>query len=299
MKGKGGIFLDKDYSVVNRVFILLNILLVGILLGVVEERAIQIGLPPIEEKGELPGEIFYEIKDDFTIILITVNSLEGVILSPPFIYGAPPPNSPLEKPKPRPPIAPVIYSGSNSGKKVAITFDDGPNGATLPLLLDILDEYGVKATFFLIGQRARGREDLVEEIFTKGHQIANHSYSHPHFSKLSKDKVIQEITKTEKILDPFMSHPYFRPPYGDYNRQTLELAHKLGYRVILWDVDTRDWMAENTGEIIARVKEKTKPGSIILFHEGKELTLKGLPEILEWLIEEGYTFVTVAELLGE
>jgi peptidoglycan/xylan/chitin deacetylase (PgdA/CDA1 family) len=116
---------------------------------------------------------------------------------------------------------------------------------------------------------------------------------------LSKDRGAQEITKTEKILGDYMTHRYFRPPYGDYNRQTLEIAYKLGYRTILWDVDTRDWMATSSEEIVRRVIQRTKAGSIILFHEGKELTLEALPEILEWLIEEGYTFVTIAELLGD
>ncbi|SES81193.1 polysaccharide deacetylase family protein [Anaerobranca gottschalkii] len=296
--------MDKDYSVINRVFILLNILMIGILLGSMEEKP----LPPIpiEPPGETVQEILYKIGEDWVVGVITLDTIEGVSIAPPPIYipqppppPLPPPPLPPRPPKPPTPIVPVIYAGSNREKRVAITFDDGPNATTLSPLLEILDQYDVKATFFLIGQRAQGREDLVKKIYDRGHQIANHSYSHPYFTKLSRDRGEQEITKTERILGDYMTYRYFRPPYGDYNRQTLELAYKLEYRIILWDVDTRDWMATSSEEIVRRVKEKTKAGSIILFHEGKELTLKALPEILEWLTEEGYTFVTVAELLGD
>lgn len=358
--GKGVIFLQRDNWIFYGIYIILNIILVGILLSSVNPNYAGIVDPYKPENPKINrgahGWILF-IKGDDLILRPYHNVLEvdGVQLPPlrppeipkPPVRPAPPeipvppqipkppempkppevpkppetpeppqpeppkdtepnkPNEPTEPPKPKPqpepprPVANIIYSGGASIKQVALTFDDGPDPNTLDSILSILDEYNAKATFFLLGQRAKNSGHLVQRIYDKGHQVANHSNSHPRFSTLNWKDAVKEITVTEKILGEYQSHKYFRPPYGDYNTKTLEVAYDLGYRVIYWNVDTRDWAATNPKQIVDAVKQKTKPGSIILFHEGKQLTLKALPEVLQWLTQEGYTFVTMAELLGE
>ncbi len=265
--------------------------------------------PVPHEPVQLPVMNGYVIGDDLVLAEFKTDEMEDIPDPPPAKPEKPTKpekpqkpqesNTPKDPPKPQKPAAKIIYSGDTSKKRVAITFDDGPDPSTLKSILDILDEYNSKATFFLLGQRVKGSEHLVKEMFNRGHQIANHSYSHPQFSRLGSSEAVRQIKMTEDLLGSFMSHKYFRPPYGDYNRQTLEVAYQLGYKVMYWNVDTRDWAATNHKQIVNVVMERTKPGSIILFHEGKQLTVKALPEILKWLTDEGYTMVTLAELFNE
>lgn len=293
-EGKGVIFLEKDSTIFYGVYILLNIMLIGILLGVTNQKQVDAITPePIESVQPFEPSRLHPLNAYIVWERPCFTEFQKQKPEEPEEPEAP------EAPENPRPIAPIVYSGSSARKKVAITFDDGPDPRTLMQTLDILDEYNVPATFFLLGRRVKGSEHLVKEIYDRGHQIGNHSYSHPKFSILSWSESVREIERTEKALGKYMSHKYFRPPYGDYKRETLQIAHNLGYRVIYWNVDTRDWAASNSKQIVDAVKRNTKPGSIILFHEGKNLTLQALPEILEWLTQEGYQFVTVAELLGE
>lgn len=313
-EGKGVIFLERDFTIFYGVYIVLNIMLIGILLGATNQKVVDAITPdPIESVQPLePSRLHLlniytaEKKPSFTEYQREKSQTEPEETTTPETEepAKPDQQDKTEPPTAEPPtitrpVAPIVYSGSSTKKRVAITFDDGPDPRTLIQMLDILDEYNVSATFFLLGRRVNGAEHLVKEIYDRGHQIANHSYSHPKFSILSWSESVREIEHTEEALGKYMSHKYFRPPYGDYKRETLQIAHSLGYRVIYWNVDTRDWAASNPKQIVDAVKKNTKPGSIILFHEGKNLTIQALPEILEWLTQEGYQFVTVAELLGE
>lgn len=293
------IFLEREYTIFYGLYIVLNILLIGILLGATNPKTIEsIALCPKENVYSLLPIIV----DPLNLIL-----MDGKLDFPIFLKNKPKPlqpqNEPLEYAKEGPPKelsrAPIIYSGPSNRRAVAITFDDGPDPRTLQQMLEILDEYNAPATFFLLGHRIRRSENLVRQIYERGHQIANHSYTHPLFSRLGWKEAVREIKKTEEALGSFMSHKYFRPPYGDFKRETLEVAHYLGYRVIYWNVDTRDWAATNPRQIVEAVKQQTRPGSIILFHEGKNLTIQALPEIIRWLRDEGYELLTVAELIGE
>ena len=311
--------MERDYTIFYGVYIVLNILLIGILLGATNPKVVDAITPnPIENVQPFVPIIIdqlnlilvnekLEFKDFFTKRPERTEPTEPQEPQKPPQEepSKPPEQKPPDKPKPQEPPpgerprVPIIYSGSTNRKAVSITFDDGPDPRTLQQMLDILDEYNVPATFFLFGNRVNGGEQLVKQIYDRGHQIANHSYTHPRFSRLGWNEAIREINRTDEALGSYMSHKYFRPPYGDYKRQTLEVAHHLGYRVIYWNVDTRDWAATNPKQIVDAVKKNTRPGSIILFHEGKNLTIQALPEILQWLTDEGYEFLTVAELLGE
>lgn len=316
------IFVERDYTLLYGIYFVLNIILIGILLAAVSPmEIIDPPKPPVSEPyGPIPEGATFIKGDDLILSHTYFGDFDGILLPPPIPPEQPEPpkkepkptqptkptqpskpTEPVEPKEPEPsnPAAKIIYSGGTSKKQVAITFDDGPDPGTLDTMLNILDQYNAKATFFLLGQRAKNSQNLVQKIYDRGHQVANHSNSHPQFSTLSWNEAVREITETEKILGNYQSNKYFRPPYGNYKRETLEVAYHLDYRVIYWDVDTRDWAATNHNQIINVVKQKTKPGSIILFHEGKKLTIKALPEVLEWLTNQGYEFVTVAELLGE
>lgn len=187
---------------------------------------------------------------------------------------------------------------------VALTFDDGPESELTPEILDILDEHGIKATFFVIGQNAARHTDILREIYDRGHEIGNHSWSHKYLPKISKSSKKNEILKTEELLvDVLGKHtPIFRPPYGAVKAQDKQLIDSLGYRIVNWSVDTRDWAGTSGEQIMKYVKQQLKPGGIILMHNsGNTKTVKNmikiLPTMINWIEEQGYEFVTVTGIL--
>lgn len=189
-------------------------------------------------------------------------------------------------------------------KVIALTFDDGPSARHTKEILALLNEYDAKATFFVIGENAERHPDLICEIKENGHEIGNHSYSHAYISKISAEKMIKEIERTEKILTELTGEKpvLFRPPGGICGDEALCGIEKLGYRSVLWSVDTRDWTMCRSDSITRKVKKAVTTGDIILFHdlEDKRLgTVAALREILPYYKEQGYRFVTVSELLKE
>lgn len=192
-----------------------------------------------------------------------------------------------------------IYSVGTEEKKVSITFDVnwGENNTTE--ILDILDKYNVKATFFLIGNWIDDFPEEVKEIHKRGHEIGNHSNSHPDMSKISKEKIINElsVTDTKTIKTIGESTKLFRFPSGAYNNLSVETVNALGYHCIQWDVDSIDWRAEGEEKEYNRVMKNIKPGSILLFHTDGKYTPKTLPRIIEDLKAKGYEFVKVGDLI--
>ncbi|WP_350344121.1 polysaccharide deacetylase family protein [Proteinivorax tanatarense] len=184
-------------------------------------------------------------------------------------------------------------------KKVALTFDDGPNPQTLPQKLEILEKYDVSATFFVLGTNAKNNKHFLQKIQNNGHQVANHSYDHQRFSEFSYSETIDDMLKTERIIDNYSAGRYFRPPYGVYTDTTLRAAYDHGFEVVLWSVDPRDWEAQCSNRVKENVVNNTKPGGIILLHEGHQVTLEALPWIIEKLLSEGYQFVTIDELFKQ
>jgi len=198
----------------------------------------------------------------------------------------------------------IHYSGDGTKKLAALTFDDGPESELTPQILDILDEYNVKATFFVVGQNAARNTDVLKDIHARGHEIGNHSWSHKYLPKISKKSKENEILKTEELLiDVFGEHvPIFRPPYGAVKTQDKQLIDSLGYKIVNWSVDTRDWAGTSGEQMMKYVKQQLKPGGIILMHNsGNAKTVKNtvdtLPIMIDWIIEQGYEFVTVTEIL--
>lgn len=179
---------------------------------------------------------------------------------------------------------------------VAITFDDGPNHSTTTTLLDGLRERGVKATFFLVGERIQWNEDLVLRMKEEGHLIGNHSYSHTDLTKLSEEELLKEINETNRLIEEITGEPveFIRPPCGYWND---ELAKKVNMTPVFWNVDPLDWCTVNAGVVVERVVNDVGEGDIILFHDIYGSSVTAALEVIDQLIDRGYVFVTVEELL--
>lgn len=198
----------------------------------------------------------------------------------------------------------IKNSLSNNNMNIAITFDDGPHPKETDKILDILQKYNAKATFFVVGKHVNWYTDSVVRASEEGHEIGNHTYNHPDISTLSQDQIKTEIKNCEEIiLQKTGKKPtLFRPPFGNYNQNSLsELSKSMGYTVVLWSgVDAKDWRNPPAEEISNKIIKNVKPGDIILLHDyGTENTVKALDTILSTLTQKGYKFVTVSELLDK
>jgi peptidoglycan/xylan/chitin deacetylase (PgdA/CDA1 family) len=196
--------------------------------------------------------------------------------------------------------AQVVRKVPTTHKIVALTIDDGPHYKTTPLILDILKEKDVKATFFVLGKNAEKNLKLIAREVAEGHEIASHGYSHKKFNKMSEKDIQEEIEKTEKILLGVPVKPeFFRPPYGSYNKKMVSAVREKGYMTILWSVDSNDWRHLSVDKMVKNVVESVSPGKIILVHDGQYPlpTIAALPVIIDRLRVDGYEFVTISELL--
>lgn len=197
--------------------------------------------------------------------------------------------------------APVYKSKKNASQKIALTFDDGPHPVYTPKILDILNEYGIKATFFIIGQNAEYYPDVLRRIEAEGHEIGNHTYYHRHLNGLSPERIKSDITLCGKAIYDICGYPttLFRPPEGVLPDSIRGYAEAEDYKVILWSVDTHDWTHRPAAEIFTVVKSKITSGDIILMHDyvTRSPTPGALRLIIPYLLEGGYRFVTVSELL--
>ena len=201
---------------------------------------------------------------------------------------------------------PVVYhAGNTTEKKIALTFDDGPDNIYTAKILDILSENGVQATFFVLGQQVKYFPDLAKRIVSDGHTIANHTWNHPELSKLTTSDVIQQVESTTKEIKTVtgVKTDLFRPPYGDYTAADLRVLQERGYKSVLWSVDTKDFSGKSAKDILAIVHRDKSPGGIVLQHNFQPLdgildgTVEALPQIIDQLREEGYEFVTVDNLI--
>ncbi|MCM1992435.1 polysaccharide deacetylase family sporulation protein PdaB [Oceanirhabdus seepicola] len=193
-----------------------------------------------------------------------------------------------------------IYNVDTNGEKViAITFDASWGADNTIKILDVLDEYDVKATFFLVGRWVDEYKAEVEEIHKRGHEIGNHSNSHPNMTSLSKDAIIREIISTDSKIRAITGEgtKVFRFPEGAYNDQTVQIIEESGHYCIQWDVDSIDWKEQSAQNEYDRVISKTMGGSIVLFHNNAKYTPENLPKILKQLKSDGFSFVTVSELI--
>ena len=192
-----------------------------------------------------------------------------------------------------------IYSVAREDKKVAITFNCAWDGEDIPLILETLDKYGAKATFFALGTWVDSYPEETKAIIEAGHEIGTHSNTHPDMTKISREKITEELLRSSEKIERVtgIKPKLFRAPSGAYNNELIECASGLGFTTIQWDIDSRDWKNPPQEEMIKSVTENTGKGSIILFHCGLEITDESLPAILENLKNEGYQFVKVSDLI--
>ena len=181
-------------------------------------------------------------------------------------------------------------------KKVAITFDDGPNEDYTADLLKGLKERGVLATFFLLGTEVEKYPELVEQIYAEGHLIGTHSYQHVNLCNLTDEKAIEQIVKTNQIIEKITGEcpQFIRPPFGSWKK---ELDYNITMIEVLWDIDPKDWCTNNTDCIVKRVVKNVKDGDIILLHDASGSSIEAALQIIDCLQAEGYQFVTVEELV--
>ena len=194
--------------------------------------------------------------------------------------------------------SPLVHrSGSSRGRRVALTFDDGPSPYT-KRVLRILDRAGAKATFYVVGSVVPGDTSVLRRALAHGHELANHSLNHEALPSSASLRATSDRINAATGFTPCT----FRPPYGDYNSGTVAAARANEMSTVLWDVDTRDWTLPGSGAIYSRAVAGAHPGAIIVMHDGggpRGQTVAALPRIIDELESRGYDLVTVTKLLGE
>ncbi|MDF2963598.1 MAG: chitooligosaccharide deacetylase [Paenibacillus sp.] len=199
-----------------------------------------------------------------------------------------------------------LFNAPSTERKVALTFDDVPDLDFTPKLLDILKQYGVRATFFVVGNRAEAHPEIVKRMLQDGHIIGSHSYSHPNLLKVNDAVFQDEILRTEKILAEIVGYKtrLFRPPYGNVSEDQIKWLASQNYHIINWNVDSLDWKGLNADQVSANVLGHIGPGAVVLQHgaggEGEDLTgtVQALPKIIESLNSSGIQLVTIPELFN-
>jgi peptidoglycan/xylan/chitin deacetylase (PgdA/CDA1 family) len=209
------------------------------------------------------------------------------------------------QPSPTPgetPNKPATYAQAHVDQPyIAMTFDDGPSAENTPRLLEMLKQRNIKATFFLIGQNVASNPDLVRRILAEGHEIGNHSWTHPQLSKLSDQRVSFEITKTQDAIKDAsgFTPTLLRPPYGAITtRQREWIESQFGLNIILWSVDPFDWKRPGASVITQRILTEARPGAIILSHDIHKQTVDAMPATLDGLMRKGFKFLTVSQLIA-
>ncbi|MCX7831444.1 MAG: polysaccharide deacetylase family protein [Actinobacteria bacterium] len=184
-------------------------------------------------------------------------------------------------------------------KILALTYDDGPSIYT-PILLNVLQKYHVKATFFVIGKHAERHPEILRQIAKQGHLIGNHSYSHLNLRKSSKYRIDFEVRKTEEIVKKYtgIKPSWFRPPMGIYDERLLQYLKSRNYKVSLWTIDTEDWKNQNADLIFSKVQRNLVPGAVVLMHDGggsRKGTVRATEMIIKTALRKGFVFVTLAD----
>ncbi|MEZ0388062.1 MAG: polysaccharide deacetylase family protein [Verrucomicrobium sp.] len=205
-------------------------------------------------------------------------------------------------PKVPPPGARNSYSSVHvNGPYIAMTFDDGPHPSNTPRLLNILKERNIKATFYVVGQMAREYPNIIRRILAEGHEIGNHTYTHPILTNVSDDRIRKELGDTHKALvDIAGYHPRtMRPPGGGTNARLKQWFHdEYGYSTIMWSVDPNDWKRPGVSVVTSRLVNGARPGGILLAHDLHAPTIDAMPGTLDQLLAKGFRFVTVSQLIN-
>jgi peptidoglycan/xylan/chitin deacetylase (PgdA/CDA1 family) len=218
---------------------------------------------------------------------------EGLVIDP-----VPPSPAP---PAPGSTKAWVVNRGPGFANRIALTFDDGPSPGVTDKVLAELDRRRLKATFFMIGKKAEAYPKLAAEVAAAGHEIANHTYTHPALNRLSADRVEYEIFKAQDVIAQATGREavWFRPPYGAFrpaDQGAIPRTKSLG--VAMWSVDPRDWAKPGASTIVQRIAGSAHPGSIILLHDLHHQTAEATGDVLDRLLDKSYNFATLTHLFG-
>lgn len=196
----------------------------------------------------------------------------------------------------------IIWDIQTEQKVVALTFDDGPHATHTEQVLNLLDQYDAKGTFFIVGQQAEKYPQIVRRMYDTGHEIANHTYTHPYTKNVSK--VMAEIQQTDDTLYGITGYSprLFRPVEGYYSEKLVKDVANEGYKLVMWSwhLDTEDWKNPGVNQIVNKVLTGVEQGDVVLFHDGggnREQTVKALEKLLPELKKQGYTFITISEML--
>jgi peptidoglycan/xylan/chitin deacetylase (PgdA/CDA1 family) len=206
-----------------------------------------------------------------------------------------------------------VWNGNKARNVVALTFDDGPKPEYCQPIFEILDKYGAKATFFVVGKEAEGSPDLILRMEDSDHEIGNHTYSHVSVKDMPVGEALRDIQRCSEVIYNITGKQpkYFRPPGGGYNKGISEGLKKMGLKTVYWSLNAVDYIEMTPGyevpedyqamakELSKRIVDKVSPGAIILFHNGSEQTVIALPYILNELKNKGYGFVTISNLVEE
>lgn len=201
----------------------------------------------------------------------------------------------------------VHWRASTDEPRIALTFDDGPHATSTLLILDLLSQFKVSATFFLVGKRLEKYYQIAHEMVDAGHEIGNHTFSHSLFYLSTKKRIRDEIVRTDKLLRNIngAEPKFFRPPAGFFSKRVLDIVDQLGYKTVVGDVYPRDPHLPGKEKIIERVLHRTVAGSIIILHDGgstrrvdRSQTLEALCEIIPSLKRKGFEFLTLSKLLA-
>ena len=233
-------------------------------------------------------------------ITVPISSVSKYLQNPTARKLANIPKPPEPKPEPAPAPAAPTPAPTTGNKVIALTFDDGPGPYTAHLL-DILDQYGAKATFFLIGSKVSARANTLRRMQSRGHQLGNHSWSHPELNKISAEQLASEIDQTNNAIKQAVGTKpnIIRPPYGAFNWAVLEQFRQRGMSAVVWSVDTRDWADRNSEIVCSRAVAGARNGAVILMHDIHPTSVNAVPCILDSLKQQGYSFVTVQNLIGD
>ncbi|KMY30899.1 1,4-beta-xylanase [Lysinibacillus xylanilyticus] len=189
-----------------------------------------------------------------------------------------------------------ITTGDPNKKRIALTFDDGPHPKVTEQILNTLDKYHAKATFFMLGSRVQYYPDIARDVLARGHEIGNHSWNHPVLTKLSLESAVNQYTSTDAEIEKAINQKptVFRPPYGATNDA---INAQIPIPVVLWTIDTLDWKHRNAQQLLPNVKNNLHNNAIVLMHDIHQSTADGLDAVLAYLQGQGYEFVTVSEIL--
>jgi peptidoglycan-N-acetylglucosamine deacetylase len=202
-------------------------------------------------------------------------------------------------PPERPTISPTLLTTTGgAGKAVALTFDDGPDPASTPRILDLLAEHGMRATFCMVGRQAQAHPDLVRRVVAEGHRLCNHTITHDAgIGVRSPDVMNRQLQASRDLLRDVSGGAdvdYFRAPEGRWSPALIRMSATDGMRALGWDVDPLDWTTPGTAAIVQRVEQRVKPGSVVLLHDGggpRAQTVAAVEQLLPWLTARGYSAV--------